>query len=139
MRWGPLIGLGLSAALWPMVFLADDLRVVIAAAIVPFGLIGVFLGPVFAMAQGLVPLRMRATSAAIMFFVISILGIGLGPLATGIVSDLLRPFFAGESLRYALALAPVGALLGMVSFALAAKRVAIDLARVAPAGLSKST
>jgi len=138
-RWngyGPLIGLGISAVLWPVVFLADDMRVVIGAAIIPFALIGVFLGPVFAMAQGLVPLRIRAISAAVMFFVISILGIGLGPLATGVLSDLLRPFFVGESLRYALALVPIGALLGMVFFALAARRVTGDLVRAVSPDLS---
>jgi len=129
--WGPMVGLAASILLWPAVFLSDDKAVVVVAGIIPFGMIGVFLGPVFAMAQGLVPLRMRAISAAIMFFVISILGIGLGPLATGILSDVLRPAFAAESLRYALLFAPVGALVSLLFFALAARRVRADLARVA--------
>ncbi|MOA11368.1 hypothetical protein D3C78_1313040 [compost metagenome] len=32
----------------------------------------------------------------------TILGVGLGPLATGMLSDLLLPTFGQESLRYAL-------------------------------------
>ncbi|MNY28832.1 hypothetical protein D3C86_1628340 [compost metagenome] len=32
----------------------------------------------------------------------TLLGVGLGPLTTGILSDLLQPAFGAESLRYAL-------------------------------------
>lgn len=59
-------------------------------------------GPLFATTQTLVPPRMRAMSVAIVLFFSNLIGMGLGPLATGALSDLLRPLFAEESLRYAL-------------------------------------
>jgi hypothetical protein len=46
----------------------------------------------------------RATALAILGLVSSLLGLGLGPVAVGVVSDLLAPAFGTESLRYALIL-----------------------------------
>lgn len=59
-------------------------------------------GPLFATIQTLVPERMRATSIALIYFFANLIGMGLGPLAAGTLSDLLRPVFGEESLRYAL-------------------------------------
>ncbi len=61
-----------------------------------------YLGPTFALLQGLAPLRMRAVWSAITLLVINLIGLGLGPTAIGIVSDLFEPRFGTESLRYAL-------------------------------------
>ncbi len=61
-----------------------------------------YIGPTFAMTQGLVKLHMRATASAIVLFVISLIGLGLGPQTVGIVSDLLAPTYGVESIRYAL-------------------------------------
>jgi MFS family permease len=64
-------------------------------------------GPLFAMIQTLVPERMRATAIAALLLVANLIGMGLGPLATGGMSDLFRPWAGEDSLRYALiALSP---------------------------------
>lgn len=64
-------------------------------------------GPLFATIQTLVPERMRATSIAVIYLVANLVGMGLGPLAAGALSDALRPLLGEESLRYALlALSP---------------------------------
>jgi predicted MFS family arabinose efflux permease len=74
-----------------------------------FGMLGVATavgcagnGPLFATIQTLVPPRMRATATAIMFLVANLIGVGLGPLTVGMLSDALRPLLGEESLRYAL-------------------------------------
>jgi predicted MFS family arabinose efflux permease len=74
-----------------------------------FGLIGLVAvggstvtGPMFATVQTLVPQRMRAMSIAIIYLFANLIGMGLGPLAVGALSDALRPLFGVESLRYAL-------------------------------------
>jgi MFS family permease len=59
-------------------------------------------GPLYATVQTIVPPRTRATSAAIMGLLASLIGTGLGPLAAGALSDMLHPMFGKESLRYAL-------------------------------------
>ncbi len=61
-----------------------------------------YLGPTFALIQGLAPLRMRALWAAVTLLVINLVGLGIGPTVIGLISDALRPSFGEESLRYAL-------------------------------------
>lgn len=75
-----------------------------AFAFLTIGVIGSYLttGPLFATLQTLVPGRMRATSLAIMYLFSNLIGLGLGPLIVGALSDALRPMFAEDSLRYAL-------------------------------------
>jgi len=59
-------------------------------------------GPLFAAIQTLVPQRMRAVSIALVLLSTNLIGLGLGPLATGTLSDFFRPLVGVESLRYAL-------------------------------------
>ncbi|MGH6780511.1 MAG: spinster family MFS transporter [Sphingomonadaceae bacterium] len=61
-----------------------------------------YLGPTFALIQGLAPLKLRALWAAITLLVINLIGLGLGPTLIGLLSDLYRPALGAESLRYAL-------------------------------------
>jgi predicted MFS family arabinose efflux permease len=60
------------------------------------------LGPLFSSLQAVVPGRMRATAVAILYLFANLLGMGLGPLAAGVISDALHPWLGEESLRYAL-------------------------------------
>jgi MFS family permease len=65
-------------------------------------------GPVFAAIQTLVPERMRATSIALVYLFSNLIGLGLGPLAAGVLSDAFRPWAGEDSLRYALLLLSPG-------------------------------
>jgi len=58
--------------------------------------------PVFATIQTLVPERMRAFSIALIYLCANLVGLGLGPLVVGFLSDALRPLYGESSLRYAL-------------------------------------
>jgi len=59
-------------------------------------------GPLFAAIQTLVPERMRAVSVALIYLFANLLGMGLGPLAAGALSDMFNTWAGEESLRYAL-------------------------------------
>lgn len=63
---------------------------------------GAATGPLLATIQSLVPERMRATSVALLYLSANLVGMGLGPLAVGALSDAFRDLFGDESLRYAL-------------------------------------
>lgn len=64
-------------------------------------------GPLFATLQTLVPSNMRAVSIALVYLFANLIGMGCGPLITGMLSDALFPWVGEESLRYALlALSP---------------------------------
>ena len=55
---------------------------------------GTYLAPTFALVQNLVGVRMRATAAALLLFVINLIGLGAGPLIVGAMADLMKPVFA---------------------------------------------
>jgi MFS transporter, Spinster family, sphingosine-1-phosphate transporter len=73
--------------------------VLMAAASVGYGMA---IGPLFATIQTLVPQSMRATSIALLYLFANLIGMGLGPLAVGVLSDAFNPAAKEESLRYAL-------------------------------------
>jgi MFS family permease len=91
-------------------------------------------GPVFATIQTLVPARMRATSIAFLYLFSNLIGLGLGPLAAGVLSDTLRPHFGEESLRYALLALCPGYAWGAWHLWQASKTVARDLNAAKPEG-----
>lgn len=83
-------------------FLADSAAAALALFVIPALLSNVFVATTFAQAQGLVGLRMRAVTAAILLLALNISGLGLGPYVVGLLSDALAARFGSESLRYAL-------------------------------------
>lgn len=126
--WLP--GLG-TAAFLPFAFLlylGDDPHLALLLYFPGSILGGLYLGPTFAMTQTLVPASMRATAAAVLLFLINIVGLGLGPQAVGVLSDLLAPSFGTDSLRYALLFTVVScAAWSVVHYALAARTLRADL------------
>ena len=86
-----------------------------------------YLGPSIAVAHSLVPASMRSLTSAILFFVLNLIGLGLGPLVVGIVSDKLAPTFGNESLRWAMSITIVVGAVSTIFFFISAKKLAIDL------------
>ena len=86
--------------------------------------------PVYAVLAGLIVPHRRATALAVFNLVITLIGGGLGPLAVGMLSDLLVPHFGNEALRWALATGTAaGFLLGSLAFALALRAYSQSLRR----------
>lgn len=83
------------------------------------GLLGsLWYGPVYAIGQSIVPPHMRATTSAILLFTINLIGLGLGPLAVGILSDVMANGFgmgSAQGVRWALM---ISTCFGFVAFAL---------------------
>lgn len=84
-------------------------------------------GPLFAVVQSLVPDRMRAMSIALIYLCANLIGLGLGPLAVGALSDAYRPWAGEESLRYALVTVCPGYLWAIWHVWRASKTVTHDL------------
>ena len=70
--------------------------------LIPSALQLLWLGPVIAAIQQLVPATMRAVASAIFLFINNLLGLGLGALLIGFASDLLTARFGNAALRYAI-------------------------------------
>jgi len=68
------------------------------------GFMPLAMAPAYAAIQSLVEARMRAVALAFIFMLSNLIGLGLGPLAIGIISDVLATSLGEESLRYALLL-----------------------------------
>ena len=84
------------------VYLSDSALAALLFLIVPVALGNFYQATTFSQTQGLASLRMRAVAAAVLLFILNIIGLGAGPQAVGIVSDLLNPTYGQDSLRYSL-------------------------------------
>lgn len=104
-------------------FLESNLTVALIIYL-PTLLLGAFyLGPSFAMIQTRAPLKMRALASAIMLFIVNLVGMGLGPQAVGILSDVLAPDVGVESLRYSLLILSLAAIWGGWHYYLAGRHL----------------
>jgi len=131
-RWNmyvPIVATLFSATFAPIFFLVTITPIALVAAIVPFMMGASYVGPAFAMTQALVPLRMRARAIAILLFVLNMIGLGLGPLAVGKLSDLLKPAFGADSLRYAMTATIITGLIGGFCYWRASRTLKADIAR----------
>lgn len=86
-----------------------------------------YLGPTIAISHTLVSPSMRAMASAILFFILNLIGLGLGPLVVGMISDMLAPAYGSESLRYALGIVSFVNLISAAFFFLAARKLLADL------------
>lgn len=132
LRWGGwLVGLG-ALVLVPgylLVIHAPTGMMAVGAYFLP-AVFGVFYqGPTVAMTQAAAPVSMRATAGALMLLIGNLIGLGLGPLGIGLLSDWLEPRFGADSLRFALLLAPAGALAGAAWYFSATRTLSEDIDR----------
>ena len=86
----------------------------------------VWLGPVLAAIQHVVPPNMRATASAIFLFINNLIGIGVGTVAIGILSDNLQAQYGDDSLRYAILAGTSFYVLAAMLFFLSAKYLKND-------------
>ena len=115
--WVPAIAFSVCVPLAAATFLADSGPLALMYHALPAAIGSLFVGPVVAVTHGMVPNRMRAMASAIYFLVLNLIGMGLGPLVAGVLSDALVPTYGADSLRYALLfLAPVMLAWGAVHF-----------------------
>jgi MFS family permease len=117
MNSGSLVGnLGGGAAL----------TLAFAIFLIPTGLNLAWLGPITAAVQHLAPAPMRTTASALFLLINNLLGIAIGTYYFGLVSDLLKPTFGAESLRWSIYTGMGFYLVAALLFFLASRRLAKD-------------
>jgi hypothetical protein len=89
-----------------------------------------FVGPSYGLVQSLARIRMRAQAAALLLFAINLIGLGIAPLAVGVLNDALAARFGDEAIRYSLLATGATTLWAVLHSLLAARSVRGDLARV---------
>jgi MFS family permease len=131
-RWYMWIPAGAGAIAIPFmiaVMLVPGQYTALILAFIPGLMYNVYLGNCIATTHGLVGQRMRATSSAILFLILNIIGLGLGPASIGMLSDFLTPSLGTDSLRYAmLILIPGVTIWSVLHFYLASRTLQKDLA-----------
>lgn len=131
--WMPTITGMICVPFMIATYVVEGAYTALIVSIVPGVLFNVYLGNSLAMTHALVGLRMRAVASAILFFLINLIGMGLGPWGVGLLSDMLSAELGSESLRYAmLYLLPAAMGWSAVHFLLASRTLQKDL-EVAPA------
>jgi predicted MFS family arabinose efflux permease len=128
--WLPAIAMVAGVPFSFVVYLATDKTTALLALIVPSFLGLMYQAPAFAVAQSLATPKMRATAAAVLLFVINIIGLAIGPAATGALSDWLQPTYGDDSLRYALLAGSMVLLWSGIHFWRAARYIEDDFAFV---------
>ena len=96
------LGMVLVAPLLFLAYNASDWRVALMLIIVPTVANTMYYGPAYACAQGLVPPRSRAVAASLIVFAQNLVGLGLGPLFFGMLSDAFKPYAGADSVRWVL-------------------------------------
>lgn len=124
----PICAAFFSIPFAPIFYLAPSTAVTLAAAIGPATMGASYLGSLYAMSQGMVPLRMRAQTIGILLFVLNMIALGLGPATVGEISDLLKPYLGPDSLRWALMTSIITGLLGAFCYWRATRTLKSDLA-----------
>lgn len=126
--WIPAGAIVLSLPPQLFVYLHGDPVQALLVYTVPVVLGAMYLGPMLAMVHGMVQPRMRALASSILFFVLNLIGLGLGPLVTGIISDTLAASIGlAEGLRWALVIVTLVNVWCVVHYALGASTLREDL------------
>jgi predicted MFS family arabinose efflux permease len=125
--WIPAIGGLLALPLLAVFLFLPDRTGALAAYSFAMVFSVFFVGPSYAIAQGLARLRMRAQAAAILMFAINLIGLGIAPLAVGMLNDSLAATYGDEAIRYSLMITGAASLWAVVHSLLAAGSIREDL------------
>ena len=128
MLTAPAYGMAVAAPILFMAYSASDWRMALVLLAIPTVLNSLYYGPTYALAQQLVAPQARAMATAVMLFAQNLIGLGLGPLFFGMLSDLFKPMAGAESVQWVLFGAAWLGLVPALFFWLASRRLNIELA-----------
>lgn len=130
LRWGVWLAMGSLLTSWPLLIMllsVDNYKLVAILQFLQACIIGIATGPVFAVIQALARASERATASAINGLVVSIIGVGGGPLFVGYMSDYLSFNNHPESLKYALIFSSLSAFIAAFLFFISDRYLTKDL------------
>ncbi|MCP4904489.1 MAG: MFS transporter [bacterium] len=121
----------IAFVLWPSewtIELAGHSLVAAALVLIPSSFFGtMYNGPTLAMTQSIARPAMRAQASALTTGSYNLIGMGLGPLAVGLINDALTPSLGAEAIRYGLLVVGLMHLQGTLHNLLAARHLERDL------------
>ena len=103
--WMPAIALLVNIPLALMIYEVHGAGAVFAVLTCVLAVGAMYFGPTYATTQALLSPRERALGSALLLFIINLIGLGFGPMLTGVLSDAFRSHFLGTGLSDAQATA----------------------------------
>ena len=97
----PAIAWLITAPTFAIGLMTSDPWVAWPLLLIPNALNILWLGPVTTAVQHLVPRAMRSTASASFLLINNLVGLGIGPMLIGIISDTFKEKYGTEALRYA--------------------------------------
>jgi MFS family permease len=122
----PAVAVFLAAPLNAVGLYAPSMPIAFILFLLPNGLGLSWAGPVTAAIQQIVPANMRATASAGFLFFTNLLGLGLGTLLIGFLSDRFNASLGEEALRYAILCVLVFYLVSGSLYAIASRHLERD-------------
>ena len=120
--WLPAISIGLCLPIGLITWWVPSIELHLIFATLFLLLIGIYLGPSFAIAQTLAPVHMRAMSTALFFFILNMIALGGGPTFAGWIMDIFKENFNDlESARYAMTVTSFVFIPSVISFLLVSR------------------
>ncbi|MEZ5958430.1 MAG: MFS transporter [Hyphomonadaceae bacterium] len=124
----PAVAFLCAAPLYAFGILAPSLTTIFLALLLPTALGLAWIGPVISAFQHIVPANMRTTATAVFLLINNLVGLALGDVIIGALSDAMRGFYGDESLRYSILCGTVFYLIASFFFFLSAPRLKHDWA-----------
>jgi len=89
LAWLPALGFAVATPLYLLAFVLPNIWLAMPALMIAAIMHYFYLGPMYAVTQGVAAPRMRATAVAVLLFVVNLIGYGMGPPVIGALSDFL--------------------------------------------------
>ncbi len=125
--WLPAISISLCLPLGIMAWWSTSVEMNLIFTSFFLIFMGIYLGPSFAIAQTLAPIHMRAMSTALFFFILNMIGLGLGPSISGWMIDIFKESNGEvESIRYAMTVTSLVFIPSILSFLVVARKLPKD-------------
>lgn len=96
--WVPAIAFLITIPFWVGLLYAPTWQLALVCIAVPALLNTCYLAPALAVVQNAVAPNRRVISGAVLLFILNIIGLGLGPVYVGRISDMAKPEFGENSL-----------------------------------------
>ncbi|NIP14119.1 MAG: MFS transporter [Pseudomonadales bacterium] len=134
--WLPALAIFTSVPLLIAMLVTDNTWLAVGLFVVPGILSSVYAGPTWSIIQELVPAQRRAMAASVYMLFFNLIGLGLGPLTVGVLSDLYIPAIGDASLRWAMVSVLLVSLGGITAYLMAARSLIgdLDVLRSRPGG-----
>lgn len=127
--WLPVIAGLIKIVPSTIFFFGENTQLVLFITFFTNLLVPIYIGPCLAVTHNLVPPHQRAFASAVLFFIINLVGLGMGPTVIGMLSDWLQPTYQILSLRWAFSFTYLTGIFSVFLFYKASQHYKADLKR----------